>query len=612
MPTSFLQHRFNVLFLAVSLVSFALIVLRAKMTPFTHDETATFYFIVQNGHYMPYHAHLDTNNHILNSMLTHVCYSLMGSSKFVLRIPNIVFFVVLLIGLFRITKHLRTNLSRILLLCAFIFSYNWFTFFSVSRGYGISFASMIMAISFLLDYFMNAKVRSIVFAYFFMQLALASSLIMLPVFCIMIGLVSIHQLLNRQFFTIRNILNLIINAALILYWVKFSSYLKEQNGLTHGAGESYWQVTFVTLIYMVTGSYKQWLQALLVVSSLLLLGTGIFYFFKKRPELKNSLSQPYFFFLVMFLAEIIGIYLMKKLMHVNYPEDRTALFFYLTLLMFAVFLVDKMDAIVLNYVAIVISATLFIQFALKLNFRKHELYIYDTFPSRFYDKLLSEQKNYTLPITIGGHRCREFIYGFMNYRSDGALNAMFAPELLHMNCDYLVAKAGEKPFYERYYEEIDSEPDWDFRLLKRKDKIDHQLQMEIKDKHFTGSNEFYELLNDTSNTLFPNKNPVRADFTFKVNKVPVPFQAWLVVQIDSINGNKHCFSRSSLNWIKLNFNNDKEYTYSVVTPSLPNKYKCIKAFLWNIKSEPIDLTFTSLKLYQMHGKGINYVAPIYY
>ncbi|MDZ4663356.1 MAG: hypothetical protein SGJ15_00625 [Bacteroidota bacterium] len=615
----FLNSRFNLLFFVIAILSFVIVVIRAKTTPFTHDETATFYYFIQNGHYMPFHAHLDTNNHILNSMFTHWCYVLMGSSKFALRIPNLIFFTIMLFGLFRICKHLRSDHAKLLLLFGFVVSYNWLTFFSVSRGYGISFGAFIMAVSFLLDYFKNSKIKHFVFLCFWMQLAMAASLIMMPVFCIMLGLIVLYQLVNSKFFSIVNLLNLAINATLILYWVNFSSYLKEEHGLTHGAGESYWQVTFVTLIYMVTGSYSQILQGVLVGFTSILVLTGIAQPIKTKTKLKTLLSEPHFWFLSLFIFEMLGIYLMKKLMGINYPEDRTALFFYATLILYTVFLLDKMNNTLLHYFSILLCTILLVNFAMKLNFRKHELYIYDTFPSRFYDKLLQEQKNYPLPITIGGHRCREFIYGFMNYRSDGALNAMDAPELLHMNADYLVAKVGEKPFYDAYYTELDSEPDWNFKLLKRRDQITNKLELELKDKRVKGNGEFYEMLNDTNNHLLPNKNPIRVDFIFKTGKVPVPFEAWLVVQIDNMDGSTFCFKRSSLNWIKKDYlptgeagDNTKGYVYSVITPPLPKQYKCFKVFLWNIKQEEIDITFTSIKLYQLYGKGINYIAPIYF
>ncbi|MBK6523047.1 MAG: hypothetical protein IPG08_12360 [Sphingobacteriaceae bacterium] len=441
---------------------------------------------------------------------------------------------------------------------------------------------------------------------------MAASLIMMPVFCIMLGLIVFYQLLNSKLFSITNLLNLVINAALVLYWVNFSSYLKEEHGLTHGAGDSYWQVTFVTLIYMVTGSYSQILQGILVSTTAILVFVGSIHIIKSKPKIKTLLSEPHFWFLALFIFEMLGIYLMKKLMGINYPEDRTALFFYATLILYVVFLIEKMNNTLMHYFSILLCASLLVHFAMKLNFRKHELYIYDTFPARFYDKLLQEQKNYALPITIGGHRCREFIYGFMNYRSDGALNAMDAPELLHMNADFLIAKAGEKPFYDQYYTELDSEPDWNFRLLKRREKIQNILELEIKDNQLKGNSEFYEMMNDTNNHAFPTKNPIRVDFKFKTKKLPVPFAAWLVVQIDNVDGSQFCFKRSSLNWIKKDYNNDKEYTYSVITPPLPKQYKCFKVFLWNIKQEQIDITFTSVKLYQMYGKGINYIAPIYF
>jgi hypothetical protein len=611
-PSSLFKNKNQLIFAIVSLVAFVLVLLRAKMTPFTHDETATFYFIVQNGHYMPYHAHLDTNNHILNSALTHLFYSLFGSSKFVLRLPNVLFYVFFLFGVYRISKHLSYKSSMLFLIATLIFSYNWFTFFSVSRGYGLSFTAFIMAMSHAIDYFKNNQFKHVIWLGFWMQLAMAASLIMMPVFCIIIGLISLHQLLNKSFFKLSNLISLLINGALIYYWAAFSSYLKEQNGLTHGAGDSYWHVTFETLIYMVSGSYSQYLQAILVVVSVLFLFSGILFLSRELMPLKDLIRKPYAFFLLLFLAEMIAMYAMKQVMGVNYPEDRTALFFYATLVLYIVFFTDTLPFKPLQGLTVLISLTLIIQFALKLNFRKQELYIYDTFPVRFYDKLLAEQKDANKPITIGGHRCREFIYGFMNYRNDGALNAMFAPELLHMNADYLIAKAGEKPYYDWLYEEIDSEPDWDFRLLKRKEKIEYKPILEVNDKTFTGNGEFYELLNETDNKLFGNTNPVKVDFSFKADSVPVPFEAWLVVQIDSINGNKHCFSRSSLNWIKLNYNEDKTHTYSVITPPLPSVYRNFKAFIWNIKQQPMRIHFQSMKVYQMHGKGINYVAPIYF
>ncbi|MGE0569288.1 MAG: hypothetical protein AB7O73_15220, partial [Bacteroidia bacterium] len=180
-------------FLISSIAFYTIVVLRAKTVPFTHDETATFYYFIQNGHYMPFYAHLDTNNHILNSMLTHWSYQLFGDSKFALRLPNLIFTLFFIYGTYKVSGHLKKNISKIVLILFFFFSYNWVTFFSVSRGYGLSFASMAMGISFCLSYFKTGRLLDVILFCFWMQLALAASLIILPVFCIFLGLVLLYQ-----------------------------------------------------------------------------------------------------------------------------------------------------------------------------------------------------------------------------------------------------------------------------------------------------------------------------------------------------------------------------------------------------------------------------------
>ncbi|MBK7817176.1 MAG: hypothetical protein IPJ60_06095 [Sphingobacteriaceae bacterium] len=124
----------------------------------------------------------------------------------------------------------------------------------------------------------------------------------------------------------------------------------------------------------------------------ILVFVGSIHIIKSKPKIKTLLSEPHFWFLALFIFEMLGIYLMKKLMGINYPEDRTALFFYATLILYAVFLIEKMNNTLMHYFSILLCASLLVHFAMKLNFRKHELYIYDTFPARFYDKLLQEQK----------------------------------------------------------------------------------------------------------------------------------------------------------------------------------------------------------------------------
>ena len=43
--------------------------------------------------------------------------------------------------------------------------------------------------------------------------------------------------------------------------------------------------------------------------------------------------------------------------------------------------------------------------------------------------------------------------------------------------------------------------------------------------------------------------------------------------------------------------------------NLPVKAKNIVVFFWNIKKKVLELKVNSLKIYQLEGEGVDYVAP---
>ncbi|HYC30103.1 MAG TPA: hypothetical protein VEB42_14820, partial [Chitinophagaceae bacterium] len=148
------------------------------------------------------------------------------------------------------------------------------------------------------------------------------------------------------------------------------------------------------------------------------------------------------------LALIIAFYMLKKLIGVNYPEDRTGLFFYVLFMLSLVFMFDGFNKPV-GQLAIAFPLIFLFHFISNLNFSVHCWRIYETIPQSFFDRLVSEQSTSERQITVAGHRVREFIYGFQNYNSNGKLTHITAPEALQMNCDYAIAYEQDKPYYNR-------------------------------------------------------------------------------------------------------------------------------------------------------------------
>ena len=94
MATQLTEKRIKTGFFILASLLFLLLAFRNVMVPFNHDEAVTFFYYIQSGEFLPYHAHIDANNHVLNSGLGYYCFKLFGSSTFALRLPNLLSFLV--------------------------------------------------------------------------------------------------------------------------------------------------------------------------------------------------------------------------------------------------------------------------------------------------------------------------------------------------------------------------------------------------------------------------------------------------------------------------------------------------------------------------------------
>jgi hypothetical protein len=256
----------------------------------------------------------------------------------------------------------------------------------------------------------------------------------------------------------------------------------------------------------------------------------------------------------------------------------------------------------------IIPAAFLTHFVIHVNFRVHPWRVYETMPAEFFSILQSEQKKTPYRITIGGHRVREFFYAFLNYKSSVKLNHMTAPEALQMNCDYALAYKQDKPWYDKYYTEIASEDDWNFRLLKRRRPLERKVLYGTKEiPTFEGNSEYYNAY-ERLDTTYNTSNPLLAEFNFDVKKAPEPFNGWLVLQIDAAEEADNIFLRIPMNLVRFDWNGANNFTLSLTTGNLPLKIKRIVAYLWNIDKKEIKIKLNSFKLYELKGDGVKEVS----
>ena len=337
--TSYIETNFNKLFWFLSASVFILIALRAFFIPFSHDEAATFFYYIQSDNYLPYQAHIYTNNHVLNSALANLCYHIAGSNRFVLRLPNIFSFLLLCLGIFKHFKYFKTVYAKIILVTFFLLTINFLDFFELCRGYGMSFAFTVLGSAYLMDYFQDKKAKYFILFSVCLQLALAANLILVVLLTIMLFFVFVFQTKNKLLFKSATIITQILNILLLLFWIKFSFFYKEQGVLDSGVGDNYWEISFKTLMLFLFGTDAIWMQVLILLAFAGTLSSAIKTFFQS-PFSVDKLFTPQLFYVLTLITIIIAFYVQKKLLGVNFPEDRTGLFFYLLFVLSFAFIVD--------------------------------------------------------------------------------------------------------------------------------------------------------------------------------------------------------------------------------------------------------------------------------
>ncbi len=597
----------NAFFLLAALV-FIIVTFRAILVPFAHDETATFFYYIQNGDFLPYISHLDANNHILNSFLSWICFRLFGDSPFSLRLPNIFGLVVLIIAVYRLTNKLIHPSAKIILVAGFLVSFHWLSFFNLCRGYGISMAFMLLAFTYILNYIESNKMADILKIYVLLDLAVCANLTLIIVVAFITALICFFQLYRRSFFIITNISMLFVHTLIILFWVKYSFFLQHLDLLYAGSGDSYWKVTFVSLIYAIVGKENFWIAAFIVSTYLILMFVSCYIFIKNsRNPLPGNLVFT-LFLAILLNGLILGFYLLKKLFGINFPEDRAGLSFYVLFILNAAFITDYIKPYFSNIIAMVTLAIFTLHFAWNINFYKHSLDMYEVIPERFYDRLLDEQKQNPEKITIGGHRLREFFYAFMNYRHNGALNLVDPPDRMLMNADYYIGLKRDRKYYAPYYSEIDTDKDYGFTLLKRKQPLVRNLLSTInsRDIEMTKDKEYANLF-EIRDTAYKSPNPLLVEFNFKVQSGDMPSACWIVLNIDSAEGKTLYYRRIPLNWVRYNWLNMEQSTDMIMlTGPLPPKIHRFVCYLWNFQGQRLKITMNSVKIFQIEGSGSNF------
>lgn len=303
--------------------------LRAWFVAPLHDENATFYHFIETGAIWGKGSLLDANNHLLNSYLGRFFYTLFGENYFLFRLPTALSTGLYFVVVWKLTSSFAVNWQRWLTTLAIVCVPFVFDYFSYTRGYGLAVCFFCCALYFLQRWLITAKYHLLLALALCLWLSISANLTFLIsavlVMSYVIGYTIIHfRLLDRW-----KIFWLVTALLLFIFGLKpllgFSFELRDAGALYYGSLDGFWPVTGKTLCKYVLFYDADWLKwaigltaSLIGVLVLILLRRQRFKPFLQRPESWGS---------YLLVGNVVSILFLAKVMHINYPEDRAAMYF---------------------------------------------------------------------------------------------------------------------------------------------------------------------------------------------------------------------------------------------------------------------------------------------
>lgn len=589
------------LYLSLFILLWAYIWLRAALTQLTHDETATFFRYVQLGKFLPFASEWSANNHILNSLLSYFFYSVFGPHTLVLRLANILSFPVFFYFLVKMAGFIRTNFFRISFVVVLSLAHNFLEFFAMSRGYGLSMAFLLAALWHLIKSLEHVKSKDYFLTLIYALVALTANLTLLNSLIIFITLLVLK--LFHQGKKIREswkhwLSILIPGLGSVIFFAFYLFALQERGQLYYGLTTGFWEVSVRTLINTMLDPGGMLLEIMTGVYFSFILIFGIYFFFRKFSL--SNLFNRYLLFFYLLIGNIFAAILLKILFGVNYPEDRTGLYFVLYFIGSFFFIADLLFQKFRKKSILLLSIPLYfipLHFLLNMNF-SHNSFENHKIPERFYEKIYSSYQPGQAPPTIGGYKAREFRWAYHNFKHGGELGKVHGSLYPSAIEDFQIVDTGYTEEYRKYYDSIDYHKTSGFYLLKRKKPLPGKLIVE-KDPVKTDkpvSNEYMNLLELQIDTL--ERSSIQIIFDLHFNTLAKPFKSWLVASVRDSTGQEIRYEYFALDWLKFNWQGDAGHVLNSMIVPLPEASHKLIFYLWNIQQVPYEITTGSITLHK--------------
>jgi len=587
------------LFILLSLISFGVLVLRAINVPLFHDEVRTLNHFIKSGILSPFSEYRAANNHLVNSFLARFSYLFFGDSPIAIRLPNVLSYLVYLVFVYRIGSWFRTKTAKWTFFILLLFSFHFISFFGLSRGYGLGFASLLVGMFYLGKFAQHVSHKSLSLTLLCFGIALYSFFSLLLPILVMLGIVG-YSLINQykkigkaDWIGYVSLISAFI--AILGYAIHILFYYKGYGILWFGFLEGFWKNTVVSLLQLIFEP-GQFLGVLEVLTFLIF--GFVCYVFIQHFEAKKWINRSNLFF-VFLIFNILGVLLLAWLFDVNYPYQRTGLHLYFFFVAAFSFAIDFVKESKVKYFVLAPFFLVPIHFVASYNLDYVSLWQEDTLPYSFFETIKNEEKSkpkgYKSSLYIEGTAISVWSYGVYKWNQELPICSSNI-DTNSRYYDYIIDKKINMTSLNGLYDSIDSQPNSDVILYKRKRPVKKSIYKTI---------EFNETIAKNKDQLFANfvvdslpSSSLWFDFETTIRFIDYPMHVYLVFSME----NPETQEKYSYKFIEfdrlIHWDKQNHKIYTELANDLPlDKPVEVKVYLWNRYERAYELNKSELSIY---------------
>ena len=548
----------KIIYFFLSLSLFVYVILRAHFVPLIYDENTTFHAFIETGQFTPFFSEWSANNHFLNSALAAAFYGIFGADPLILRLPNVLSFLLYALFTWRISTLLRSAALRWFFISLMLMANGLMEYFSLARGYGLSMAFLTASVYYLLRAATTNNLGYYLGVIFMSTLATISNYTLVITQLIILSLLALFFLrpgrkngkrkwILPAFYFLMGVMPL----ALVVMVLKG---LQSQEMLYYGKEGSFWQDTVNSLFDLVL-IYPSSFWKIFLSSWLLIITVGLpLLHFRKR--LKDILSMPETIFFILLAGNAAAHGILNSFFGVKLPLWRTGLFY---LPIFFGLVSTFNDRMLVRFQGARFLPLLMVPFLLipvnflsQLNLSTLKTHPWEIFPERFHRFIVTREE--APDLTVSGDYLHLGEWEFLNYSKDGPAVHFQTSNFRDNLTDFQIRhnRFMDDSVKLNYFSVMKDEPTGTY-LLERKSKIREGKVIHRQDVHFR------QYITDNRHALLgldlkPYRDVVMfIKFNLQIECPTAPFIASIVTSVADTAGNELIREEMRLNYIKRNW-----------------------------------------------------------